>query len=64
MKIPSRVAVSVGLAFASPPWWLAPCCRVAAKVPDTIKIGGAAFERPLGALGQNLLNGVNLAVKN
>ena len=34
------------------------------KVPDTIKIGVAQLlSGPLGALGQDLLNGVNLAVK-
>ena len=33
------------------------------KVPDTIKIGVAQpLSGPLGALGQDLLNGVNLAV--
>lgn len=34
------------------------------KVPDTIKIGVAQpLGGPLGALGQDLLNGVNLAVQ-
>ncbi len=34
------------------------------KVPDTDQDrGGTTFDRPLGALGQDLLNGVNLAVK-
>ena len=40
-------------------WGLAGC----SKVPDTVKIGVAQpLSGPLGALGQDLLNGVNLAV--
>ena len=54
-----RFSVSLALTAIAAAVFMAGC----SKVPDTIKIGVAQpLSGPLGALGQDLLNGVNLAV--
>ena len=55
-----RFSASVAFTALAGAAFLAGC----SKVPDTVKIGVAQpLSGPLGALGQDLLNGVNLAVK-
>ena len=54
-----RFSVCIALTTVAAAALVAGC----SKVPDTIKIGVAQpLTGPLGALGQDLLNGVNLAV--
>ena len=54
-----RFSASLALTAVAATALLAGC----GKVPDTIKIGVAQpLSGPLAALGQDLLNGVNLAV--
>ncbi|MFN3437853.1 MAG: branched-chain amino acid ABC transporter substrate-binding protein [Acidovorax sp.] len=54
-----RFSASLALTAVAAALFMAGC----SKVPDTIKIGVAQpLSGPLGALGQDLLNGVNLAV--
>ena len=53
-------SASLGLAALGVGGWITGC----SKVPDTIKIGVAQpLSGPLAGLGQDLLNGVKLAVE-
>ena len=62
-KLTDRRRFSAGLAIAAGAAAALLLLSGCGKVPDTIKIGVAQpLSGPLGALGQDLLNGVNLAV--